>query len=1272
MNIRSEMRRMLRQGGRPEKPYEPMAPPPDRTDGMAWWERGLDYLNRPAAASAGFAKSLLSGGNPWRSWLRNFTGEESTSFQDVLRASGMDKGLARATLGFALDVVADPTSWISFGAGAGVKATVGGVSKTLTKAGGAAKTALAAQKAARLTELIPQLAAKNPAALDRLITLTGLSHLKGSWVSKAVPHELMAKEAADRIASRSIGKAIEGKAVPAGIEALIGKAGAKELVQPTAVRFMGAPIPYAKEAIQAPFKVAGAAYKVAEKLPVIGKPLSLARQGVEAGIEATKKVFSTASGMPEFDEIFRRKRSILDFDTNQFIGNVREQLIKPMRELKRLGKGEYDTALKEIREFHEGVIVTAMQEIPDVVKAERIQTQLSRLNETLGRAELALKGAEERTFLETAQSALNREVGAREIAKRDTIQAAQAHKGQFGRFLEELKTRGVGPGDIPTEWKLNVPKKFRRGDGTPIDVWVDNLKREHVLPETATEKDFFNLIQKAMAKPSKVTPEQVLAKLPQPKIAQVDPTLKPRVEGLKATVAKKEAELATLPPKTVPIPERVRVEPSRREAAAVANIMKEGYEKMLSTEGKLLVNSPDAMRFYFPHFMRDEVRELLVQLVPSEMRKLLKPEHSGLLGQSMRRTAQGSVSEVNLADLVSSGALDASKVQDYLKSKGLNLSADDLLVFETDPIKAFIKRGLASIRATNAAELAREVMESPGILKAKFSISPSNARDISRTLGQHPGHAAFLATKQFVERFKTPAEREAMKRGAEKALQQTFIHEVDPTWLENVLKNAEQHAGVEVYILPREVATHLSRAYSMQFDEQAIADFLRYTDKMTSWWKAFATVWRPGFHVRNEISNAWQMVLGGLRSPEPAIKAFLAMTRKPERAGNVGRYTAAEALALADRFGMRRTGFVGGDVDDLIKRELEPNLNPLSTSGPLIRAGSAVATGFEDHAKVTLFFDQLAKGADPVSASMHVKKYLFDYSDLTIYERTFFRRLIPFYTFTRKSIPLAIETVLTKPGYASALGKIREAGEKNVEDPLKDEYVSSWIKEGLGVPVRKTSDGKTEFFLLKGWIPLADLAKMDVQEAFGMLHPAFKAPIELAMNRSVFTGRPIERFPGQKEKFIGVPMRAQAAHLLRNLVFMQELDRLFFKEEFDAARSAVGALGFRTYKQDKVVQMRSRVYELQSQMGDLKNVISLATKRHGADSSLVKQAEERLQLVIADRDRVKADLLEIDPEALSTRKKDGPPKEKKLPTTMEGFRRSIDLDRLLAPRKAGQ
>ena len=146
---------------------------------------------------------------------------------------------------------------------------------------------------------------------------------------------------------------------------------------------------------------------------------------------------------------------------------------------------------------------------------------------------------------------------------------------------------------------------------------------------------------------------------------------------------------------------------------------------------------------------------------------------------------------------------------------------------------------------------------------------------------------------------------------------------------------------------------------------------------------------------------------------------------------------------------------------------------------------------------------------------------------------------------------------------------------------------------------------------------------------------------------------------------MGVEMRAKSAHLLRNLVFMQELDRLFFKNEVGVG-TIPAALGFRTYAQDKVIQMRSRYYDLNGQIGDLKNVITLAGKKYGADSGITRQAEERLQVVLAERERVKADLLSVDPNALSTRKP-GPAKPKPFPTTIQGLKRSVSIERLMKP-----
>ena len=48
-------------------------------------------------------------------------------------------------------------------------------------------------------------------------------------------------------------------------------------------------------------------------------------------------------------------------------------------------------------------------------------------------------------------------------------------------------------------------------------------------------------------------------------------------------------------------------------------------------------------------------------------------------------------------------------------------------------------------------------------------------------------------------------------------------------------------------------------------------------------------------------------------------------------------------------------------------------------------------------------------------AAIHVKKHLFDYDNLSKFEKEFMRRGIPFYTWTRKNLALQLQTLSTKP-----------------------------------------------------------------------------------------------------------------------------------------------------------------------------------------------------------------------------------------------------------------
>jgi len=85
----------------------------------------LDYLARPMYASAAFSNSLFAEregleealGHAWK----GMKGEERRTYSDVLENLGVRNKYVRSIAGFVLDVGLDPTTYLTFGKGAGIR-----------------------------------------------------------------------------------------------------------------------------------------------------------------------------------------------------------------------------------------------------------------------------------------------------------------------------------------------------------------------------------------------------------------------------------------------------------------------------------------------------------------------------------------------------------------------------------------------------------------------------------------------------------------------------------------------------------------------------------------------------------------------------------------------------------------------------------------------------------------------------------------------------------------------------------------------------------------------------------------------------------------------------------------------------------------------------------------------------------------------------------------------------------------------------------------------
>jgi hypothetical protein len=164
----------------------------------------------------------------------------------------------------------------------------------------------------------------------------------------------------------------------------------------------------------------------------------------------------------------------------------------------------------------------------------------------------------------------------------------------------------------------------------------------------------------------------------------------------------------------------------------------------------------------------------------------------------------------------------------------------------------------------------------------------------------------------------------------------------------------------------------------------------------------------------------------------------------------------------------------------------------------------------ENEARVQLWLQNIRRGMDPRDAADRVSEFLFNYGEVSRVEQEVFRRLIPFYTFTRKNIERQWKTLKSKPGLAiNQLKPFRGDREEN-------ESLVKWEAEAL--KLRLDRDGKTIHMLNGIDLPLRNLdilwaggVNRTIRQQMGMITPLLKTIPELALNRDFFLGRDLTR-----------------------------------------------------------------------------------------------------------------------------------------------------------------
>ena len=355
-------------------------------------------------------------------------------------------------------------------------------------------------------------------------------------------------------------------------------------------------------------------------------------------------------------------------------------------------------------------------------------------------------------------------------------------------------------------------------------------------------------------------------------------------------------------------------------------------------------------------------------------------------------------------------------------------------------------------------------------------------------------------------------------------------------------KTFKPHADdFHVSSIPEVMFDYINKSGKMQYKNDTNA-FLKIFDKYQYLYKLQVTAANPGFHARNYNSNQFQNYLDvGHEALKPKTQAEatqllrFAEGKKVKKNKIVTRfgkeYTYDELLDGAIRYGVYDEGFFAKDLPLSFagKKPYKPSigqrLNPLNTEFAGYHYGRKVGNAIENQGRLCNFIGNIKRGLSMEEAGEHTNKFLFDYGDLTEFEQQFMKRVFPFYTWTRKNIPLQLEMMAKKPSKYRKLFKAIDTlqGMTKDDEKVDRKYVNDFAKDWVQLPGTVSNpEGREEPVFWNPNLPYQDVTDLEnfknVDSALRHLisnsSPAIKIPIELATNKNMYFDSPINRGEG--------------------------------------------------------------------------------------------------------------------------------------------------------------
>ena len=327
---------------------------------------------------------------------------------------------------------------------------------------------------------------------------------------------------------------------------------------------------------------------------------------------------------------------------------------------------------------------------------------------------------------------------------------------------------------------------------------------------------------------------------------------------------------------------------------------------------------------------------------------------------------------------------------------------------------------------------------------------------------------------------------------------------------------------------------------------------MRLYSELNKYFKNFAVL-TPGFHIRNGMSAIYMNIADGVpvATTTRGIRewnAFSKATRRT-RKGEVdldaarvyinklradGKGKVADALES-----VMGSGAGGRFTEAGIAQGAYGKTSRAITENRVTRKSQDAGAFVEGSVRMGMALDTIERGGSVADAVSRITRIHFDYSQTSRFDDKM-KKLMPFYSFLSRNIPLQIAQQWSRPraylGYENFKENFAATEENGFSDPFagREGEIPGYIKDGGGMPVN--------FGPLGNWFE-PDLPHTRVFEdierysnilkdpagATSGFSPVITAPMEYAFGQDLFTG---QRFGDDDWEHISNPLEVLQAILL--------------------------------------------------------------------------------------------------------------------------------------------